>query len=334
MLWSIGARRAPASRLLAIALTAVLFLAGAPVCAQTLRLGHTLPPDSAYGDAGAAMADELGRGSGQRLKLQQFPNGQLGDAGAMIDGLRRGTLDLMIVASAMLGDAVPALQIVDLPYLFSDQAHAAAVLDGPVGKRLLAAIGAHGLVGLAWADAGFRQMTNAKRPLRRPEDLQGLRLRVMNNQALADGLRRLGAEPARIPFLDLFGALRQGALDGQENPLGVILALDLWRVQRYLSLTDHALSGVVIVASPARWGGLMAAERTLLTAAAQAGAAAMRARAAADREAGIAQARQRGMVVEVNPDRGAFRAALAPAVADFAKRFDAAELDAIRGQAR
>lgn len=334
MLWSIGARRAPGSRLISIALAALLFLAGAPAHGQTLRLGHTLPPDSAYGDAAAAMADELGRGSGQRLKLQQFPNGQLGGAAAMADSLRQGTLDLMIVASATLGEQVPALQIVDLPYLFSDQAHAAAVLDGPLGRRLLAAISAQGMVGLAWADAGFRQMTNAKRPLRRPEDVQGLRFRVMSNPALADGLRRLGAEPAQVAFLDLFGALRQGALDGQENPLGVILALDLWRVQRYLSLTDHALAGAVIVASPARWAGLMAAERTLLTAAAQAGAAAMRVRAAADRETGIAQARQRGMVVEINPDRGAFRAALGPAVADFAKRFDAAELDAIRGPAR
>lgn len=334
---SIGAHRAPGLHLPAFVclLLVALALAGLPSRAQTLRLGYTLPPDSHYGEAASAMAEELGRGSGQRLKLQQFPSGQLGGAPAMAAAVRRGDLDLMIAATGTFSGEIPELQILDLPYLFEDAVHAAAVLDGPVGKRLMAAVNASGLIGLAWGDNGFREITNAKRPLRRPEDLQGLRIRVMENPVLADGLRRLGAITAEdITFLELFGALRQGTLDGQENPLGVILSVEMWRVQRYLSLTDHAFSAAVIVASPTRWGMLVAAERTLLTAAAQAGAAAMRARTAADREAGIAQARQRGMVVEINPDRAAFRAALGTATADFAKRFDPAELDAIRRQQR
>jgi tripartite ATP-independent transporter DctP family solute receptor len=328
---SIGVHRAPRLHFPAVAclLLVVLALAAPPLHAQVLRLGYALPPDSQYGDAASAMADELGRGSSQRLKLQQFPNGQLGDATKMAGAVRRGELDLLIATSGIFAAQVPDLQILDLPYLFDDSAHVAAVLDGPLGKRLMAAVNATGVIGLAWGDTGFREITNAKRPLRRPEDLQGLRLRVMDNPVLAEGLTRLGATTTRVPFLELFGALRQGALDGQENPLGVILSVELWRVQRYLSLTDHAVSPALIVVSPARWGTLVAAERTLLTAAAQAGAAAMRARSAADREAGIALARQRGMVVETDPDRAAFRAALRAATADFARRFDQAELDAI-----
>lgn len=334
---SIGVHRTPCPHLPVIALLlflalalAGLALAGLPAHAQVLKLGHTLPPDSHYGDAASAMAEELGRGSAQRLKLQQFPNGQLGGAIEMAAALRRGDLDLLIAAAGTFSGQIPELQILDLPYLFEDAGHAAAVLDGPLGKRLMAAVNASGLIGLAWGDNGFRQITNAKRPLRRPEDLNGLRIRVMANPVLADGLRRLGAVPAQnVTFLDLFGALRQGTLDGQENPVGVILSVEMWRVQRYLSLTDHAFSAALIVASPARWGTLVAAERTLLIAAAQAGATTMRARSAADREVGIAQARQRGMVVEANPDRAAFRAALRSATTDFAKRFDPAELDAI-----
>ncbi len=337
MLRSIGARWVPGPHLPAVValLLVVLALAGLPAHAQTLRLGYTLSPDSSYGEAASTMAEELGRGSSQRLRLQQFPSGQLGNAREMAAALRRGELDLLIAATGTFGNEIPALQILDLPYLFEDSAHAAAVLDGPVGKRLMAAVNASGLVGLAWGDSGFRGITNAKRPLRRPEDLQGLRIRVMENPALADGLRRLGAIPARqLGFLELFGALRQGALDGQESALGVVLSAELWRVQRYLSLTDHAFSAALIVASPARWETLVAAERTLLTVAAQAGAATMRARAAASRDTGIVQARQRGMVVEANPDRAAFRAALGTATADFAKRFDQAELDAIRRHPR
>lgn len=333
MLRSIGVHRAPYLHHAALVclLLVALALAGLPAHAQTLRLGYTLPPDSHYGDAASAMAEELGRGSSQRLKLQQFPSGQLGGADEMAAALRHGDLDLLIAATGTFSAGIPDLQILDLPYLFEDAAHAAAVLDGPVGRRLMAAVTASGMIGLAWGDNGFREITNAKRPLRRPEDLQGLRIRVMENPALADGLRRIGAIPTRqVGFLELFGALRQGTLDGQENPLGVILSVELWRVQRYLSLTDHAFSAALIVASPARWGTLVAAERTLLTAAARAGAAAMRARVAADRDAGIAQARQRGMVVEVTPDRAAFRAALGGATADYARRFDPAELDAIR----
>lgn len=328
---SIGVHRVPRLHFSAVAclLLVVLALAAPPIHAQVLRLGYTLPPDSQYGDAASAMADELGRGSSQRLKLQQFPNGQLGDATKMAAAVRRGELDLLIATSGIFAAQVPDLQILDLPYLFDDSAHVAAVLAGPLGKRLMATVNATGVIGLAWGDTGFREITNAKRPLRRPEDLQGLRLRVMDNPVLAEGLTRLGATTTRVPFLELFGALRQGALDGQENPLGVILSVELWRVQRYLSLTDHAVSPALIVVSPARWGTLVAAERTLLTAAAQAGAAAMRARSAADREAGIALARQRGMVVETDPDRAAFRAALRAATADFARRFDPAELDAI-----
>lgn len=333
MLRSIGAHRAPGLHLpiLVTLLLVVLALAGLPAHAQTLRLGYTLPPDSHYGDAASAMAEELARGSSQRLKLQQFPSGQLGDARAMAAALRRGELDLLIAATGAFSAEIPDLQILDLPYLFENSDHAAAVLAGPVGKRLMAAVNASGMIGLAWGDNGFREITNAKRPLRRPEDLQGLRIRVMASPVLADGLRRLGAIPTlNVPFLELFGALRQGALDGQENPLGVIMSIELWRVQRYVSLTDHAFLAALIVVSPARWDMLVETERALLIAAAQAGATAMRARATADREAGIAQARQRGMVVEVNPDRAAFRAALNAATADFAKRFDPAELDAIR----
>ncbi len=333
MLRSIGVHRAPRLHLPALLclLLVVLALAGPSARAQVLRLGYTLPPDSHYGEAASAMAEELARGSSQRLRLQQFPNGQLGDAAKMASAVRRGELDLLIAASGTFAAQIPDLQILDLPYLFEDAAHAAAVLDGPLGKRLMAAVTASGMIGLAWGDNGFREITNAKRPLRRPEDLQGLRIRVMENPVLAEGLRRLGAIPAtNVAFLELFGALRQGTLDGQENPLGVILSVEMWRVQRYLSLTDHAFSAALIVVSPARWETLVAAERTLLIAAAQAGAAAMRARSAADREAGIAQARQRGMVIEVAPDRAAFRAALDSATADFATRFDQAELDAIR----
>ena len=317
-------------RHLALGLAGAALIAGAASAQTSLKLGYSLAPTSHYGVGATAMADTLAELSGGEMTIEQFPANALGGEREMVEGLQIGTVDLVITSTGPVGNFVPATLITDIPFLFRDYEHAHAVLDGPIGQEILDEFPEHGLVALAWGENGFRNLTNNVRPVRTPEDAQGLKVRTMENQVHMQAFETLGVLPTPMAFPELFTALQQGTVDGQENPIGVILSADFAQVQDHLSLTNHVYSPALILASPIIYDGLTEEQQGWLQEAAQAGAAAMREKVRQDADEGVAMLKEQGMEVAEDVDRAAFEEALKPAYDAYAEQFGQDKIDAIR----
>ena len=286
---------------------AVVALTGAAQAQQSLVIGHALSPASHYGVGAQAFLDTLEELSGGAFTGEQAPAGQLGGERDMIEGLQIGSLDLVITSTGPLGNFVPEVLALDLPFLFRDYDHARTVLDGEIGQELLDKMTDSDLVGLAWSENGFRHVTNSRRPVTSPEDLEGLTLRTMENRVHMAAFEGMGASPTPMAFPEVFGALQQGVMDGQENPITVITAARFWEVQRYVTLTGHVYSPAIVLASPFLMDGLSDEERGWFLEAARASAEATRAEVDRLEEAGIALLLENGMEVITDIDREPFQ---------------------------
>ena len=291
---------------------AAALLATGAQAQQNIVVGHALSPTSHYGVGAQAFIDTLTELSGGAFTGEQAPAGQLGGERDMIEGLQIGSLDVVVTSTGPLGNFVPEVFALDLPFLFRDYDHARAVLDGDIGQELLAKIGENNLVGLAWSENGFRHVTNSQRPVRTPADLEGLKLRTMENKVHMTAFSGMGAAPTPMAFPELFTALQQGVVDGQENPVTVITASKFWEVQKHVSLTGHVYSPAAVLASPVLYDGLTDEQKGWFDEAAKASAAATRAEVNRLEEAGVARLIENGMEVITDIDKAPF-AALAEA---------------------
>jgi tripartite ATP-independent transporter DctP family solute receptor len=314
-----------------LATAAVLAALGAPAGAQTvLKIGYATSKDSHYGVGTAVFCDEIDKGTQGRYKCQQFPNSALGGEREQIEAVQLGTQDLVNTSTGPLGNFVPEVKIFDIPFLFRGYDHARKVMDGPIGQDVLKKMQSKGLIGLAWTENGFRHMTNNKHPIVSAGDAAGLKMRTMENKVHMEGYKSFGILPTPMPFPELFTALQQGTVDGQENPIPVILSAKFSQVQKHLSLTGHVYSPAVILLSPKVWDKLSEADRKVFVEAAQKGAAAQRRKVNDDEANGIAQLKKDGMQVVEKVDGESFRKAVAPAYAQFAKEFGADKIAAIQ----
>lgn len=314
-----------------LALAAALATAVTGAQAQTiLKIGYATSATSHYGVGSTVFCEEMEKGTQGRFKCQQFPSSALGGEREQIEAVQLGTQDLVNTSTGPLGNFVPEVRIVDIPFLFRDYDHARKVMDGPIGQDLQKKMAAKGLINLAWTENGFRHMTNNKRPLNNAEDAAGLKMRTMENKVHMDGYKTFGILPTPMPFPELFTALQQGTVDGQENPIPVILASKFSQVQKHLSLTGHVYSPAALILSPAVWNKLSDADKAVFTAAARKGAAAQRKKVNDDEASGIAQLRAEGMQVIEKVNGESFRRAVAPAYANFAKEFGADKIAAIQ----
>jgi tripartite ATP-independent transporter DctP family solute receptor len=306
-------------------LPAALVLAG--VCAMpagaqtTVRVSHPTPATSHYGAGTQAFCAELEKRTSSRYKCQIQAGSN--DERASIEAVQLGTLDVTNTSTGPVSNFVPEVGIVDIPFLFRDYDHARRVLDGPIGQEILAKFPSKGLVALAWTENGFRHLTNSKRAVVKPEDVRGLKVRTMQNPVHIQAFQSIGVQPTPMAFSELFTALQQGVVDGQENPIPVILSSKFAQVQKHLSLTGHVYSPSLLLVSPKLWNSLNDSDKTAFREAARVGAAAQRKKVNDDENAGIAQLRNDGMSVVSNVDGNAFRSAMAPAWADFAAKYGA-----------
>ena len=313
------------------AITAGLLMSAVPALSQTvLKIGYTPAIGSHYWVGSSAFCEGIEKGTQGRYKCQQFPNGALGGEREMIEAVQLGTLDLVNTSTGPLGNFVPDTKIVDIPFLFRDYDHARKVMDGKVGNDLLAKMQAKGLIGLAWTENGFRHMTNNKRPIVSAQDAAGLKMRTMENKVHMDGYKTFGILPTPMAFPELFTALQQGTVDGQENPIPVILSAKFSQVQKYLSLTGHVYSPAVIILSPNVWKKLSDADKKVFVESAKAAALAQRKKVNDDEANGIAILKKYGMQVTEKVDSDSFRKAAAPAYVQFAKEFGADNIAAIQ----
>jgi len=314
-----------------IACAVLLLSSAAPASAQTtLKMNNSLSQNSHYGVAVDTFAREVEKRTNGRYKVQNFYSGALGAERESIEALQIGTLDLTMTSTGPVPNFVPEVAILDIPFLFRDYAQARAVLDGPIGQEMLARFPSKGLVALAWGENGFRHMTNSKHQVVVPADLKGLKMRTMENPVHIQAYKAFGIIPTPMAFTEVFTALQQGTVDGQENPLSVITSAKLDQVQKYLTLTGHVYSPALILMSKAQWDKLSAADRQAFLDAAKEAVKANRARIDADERKAVADLQAKGMLVVVDVDKAKFQAVLAPTFAEFGKKFGQENIDRIR----
>ncbi|MGJ7603251.1 TRAP transporter substrate-binding protein [Variovorax sp. LT1R20] len=288
-----------------------------------LKIGYATSKESHYGVGSTVFCDEVEKGTQGRFKCQHFANSALGGEREQIEAIQLGTQDLVNTSTGPVGNFVPEVKIVDIPFLFRDYDHARKVMDGPIGQDILTKFPSKGIIALAWTENGFRHMTNSKRDIVKPSDAAGLKMRTMENKVHMDGYRTFGILPTPMAFPELFGALQQGTVDGQENPIPVILASKFSQVQKHLSLTGHVYSPALLLLSPKVWNKLSDADKKVFVDAAKKAAVAQRKKVNDDENNGIAQLEKDGMKVTKTVDGAAFREALKPAYAGYAKEFGA-----------
>lgn len=241
-----------------------------PAAAQDIkaRIGTSLPDEHPQTLGARKFAELAGAKSGGRIRINVYSGATLGSDQQMQAALRGGTQEFTVPSTATLANLVPAFGVIGLPFSFASEQQADAVLDGPFGKQLLARLPDKGLVGLAFWENGFRNLTNSRRPVAKVEDMAGLKVRTMQNNLYIDLFNGLGANAVPMPVNELFTALETKAVDAQENPYTVISAQKFYDVQKYLSTTGHAYDALVLIASKKFWDGLKPADQALLQAAA------------------------------------------------------------------
>ena len=202
--------------------------------------------------------------SGGKIKVNLFPGGVLGGDAAVVSAIQGGTIEMASMNSGILASQVKDFEVYDFPFMFASSKEADAVVDGPFGKKMHAKLEPRGLIGLTYWELGFRQITNSKRAINKVEDAEGLKLRVIPNAINVDWVKALGANPTPLAFPEVYAGLESKAIDGQENPLSVILANKFFEVQKHLALTNHQYNPQSLIFSKKVWDSLSADEKKIV----------------------------------------------------------------------
>ena len=315
---------------LAVAGALTLGLASVTQAQVIMRNSISIAQNSHQGNGIDVLAQEVEKGTNGRIIIKNFFSGSLGGERESIESVQLGTQELAGTSTGPIPNFVPAVKILDIPFLFRDKAHARAVLDGPIGQALLKEFDSKGFKALAWTENGVRHMTNNKRPINLPDDLKGLKMRTMENPVHVAAYKGFGIITTPMAFPEVFTALQQGVVDGQENPLSVIMAAKFEQVQKYMTLTAHVYSPALLLMNKASFDKLSPADQKVFLDAAKLAAAATRARVDKDDASGVADLRAKGMNIIENFDKSAFVAKLAPVFTQFEKEFGKDKIDAIR----
>jgi len=264
---------------------------------RSIRMGATFTKDHSIRHGMDAMDACLREQSGGNMTIRSFWDGALGTDMSIAQSMRTGTVDMMPTSTAPIATIVPALGVFDLPFLFNTAEEADQVLDGPVGDWFADKMPAAGLLILAWWENGFRHLTNSKHPIRKLEDLNGIKMRVMQSSVFLDTFAALGTNAVPMAYTEVYSALETKTVDGQENPLVNIEDMKFYEVQKYLTLSRHAYSPAGLFFSKKTWDSLSAQEQSVLKTCAVVGRDAQR-RVSRDLEAkGEATLRARGIAI-------------------------------------
>ncbi|MCU0901465.1 MAG: DctP family TRAP transporter solute-binding subunit [Cypionkella sp.] len=297
----------------AISLASALAFAAVAAQAQTnLKLAHAAPDTDLQQTLSLFFKEQVEARTNGSVTVTIFPQGQLGNDAAMIDGARSGIIDIAMSGLNNFTGLVPQAGAFELPFIFPTREVAYAVLDGEIGQGISAEFTQHGLKVLGYPENGYRNMSNNRGPIKVPGDLAGLNMRVNNSKALNDMFAALGANPQQLPVAELYTALETGVVDAQDHPIGIVLSFKFNEVQKYLSLTQHAYSALALVMNDAKFNSLTAEEQAVITAVA-AEAVAMQRKLVQEKEAGmIEELKAAGMEVNDDVDAAAFQAAVKP----------------------
>lgn len=293
-------------------LAATIAMSSNVFAATTLKLAHAAPESDLQQDLSLYFKKEVEARSNGDIKVSIYPQGQLGSDKQMIDGSRAGIVDLVMVGLNNYNGLMPESAAFTLPFMFPNRETAYKVLDGEPGQEVLANFEQFGLKGLGFPENGYRNMTNNERPIRTPADVKGLQMRVNGSKALNDMFNELGANPQQLPVSELYTALETGVVDSQDHPIPVTLSFKLNEVQKYLSLTQHAYSPLVLTMNLRKFNGLSPEEQQIIKDV-SAEAVAMQRKLSIEKENEmIAQLEAQGMQVNRDVDGAAFQQAIQP----------------------
>ena len=283
------------------------------------RLGLNQPVGSPTQQRLAEMAEAIGRETGGEFRLEVFPESRLGPDPEMLANLRAGALEFF-VAGATLGDLAPTSALPLMPFAFADSKAVFAALDGGLGERIRGELAQHGIHAFRHGlQNGFHHLTTSTRPIHSATDLAGLKIRSPGGAIARDFFETFGAEAGYVPFSGMYGALNERSFDGQSDPLGVVLSLKLYEVQKYLSLTRHWWSGFTLIANAGAWAALPAEIQRVVEANAEKFALLQRHDTEQINLAGAEELARLGMVVNT-ADPDSFRARLGPFYARWRER--------------
>ena len=286
---------------------------------RTLKFGLNGPEGHPAVAGMKRFADLVAAKSGGKIKVNLFLAGVLGSDQAITTSIQGGIVDMSVMNSGILASVAKELAVFDFPFLFANEKESDALVDGPVGKKLHAKLEEKGIVGLAFWELGYRQMTNSRRALTKVEDIDGLKLRVIPNPINVAWVKALGANPTPMPFPEVYGGLESKAIDGQENPISVIAANKFWEVQKFIALTNHQYNPQSVIFSKKIWDTLSAAEKKIIDDSADESAKFQREQSRAAVAANLELLKKNGMTVTQFPpaEVAKLREKMKPVIAEF-----------------
>ncbi len=240
---------------------------------RSFKLAQQNPKGHPLVTGAEKFAEIVAAKSGGKIKINLFPGGVLGGDAPTVSALQGGTVEMTVLNSGILASQVKDFEVYDFPFMFANGREADAVVDGPFGQKMHAKLLDKGIVGLGYWELGFRNITNSKRAISKVEDLDGLKLRVIPNAINVDWVKAVGGNPTPMAFPEVYAALEAKAIDGQENPLNVILANKFAEVQKFLVLSNHQYNPQSVIFSKKVWDTLSADEKKILQDAAMEAAA-------------------------------------------------------------
>ena len=274
--------------------------------ATTIKLGVVTKPGSAQNIVAEKFKELVESRSGGALEVKIFHSGSLGNETEILQQIQLGTIELGVITSGPFDSFDPIVRVIDYPFLFKDHQQADQILDGPLGAEILASLESSGFKGLCFSENGFRNLTNSKKAVARPDDIKGLKIRVMSSALHKSIWQTLGANPTPMPW-PIYTELEQRVIDGQENPLWVLEVYKFYEIQKHMTLTRHVYSAHIDVASLNWWNSLDEQTRGLVKEAMYEAARYQRQDNRAKNEARLALLKEKGMLVEEHPDTEAFR---------------------------
>lgn len=258
--------------ILGFALSAIAFslIFCMPSFADTVKFGHVAPPFHGQAKGVDAFAAYVKDKTGGKIDIATFPAGQLGGERSMAEQVQSGTLQMAALTTAVLQNFVPQGAILDMPFIFPDRKTAYATLDDPeVQEKIFSYFPKKGFIAIGWTENEIRDFTNTKRPIRTPEDMKGLKVRVMNSPVYLDTFKQLATSPVGIPFPETYNALQTGVIDAQENPILTSVLMKFTEVTKYVTRTQHCLTECIIVVSVDYWESLSKADQQIFREAAK-----------------------------------------------------------------
>lgn len=317
-------------RAFAMAMALALVLTGSAMAETVLQLGTTVNEQDSFQVAAEKFAELVEERTGGEYKIEIYPNGTLGGESDMLDSMSMGMLDMGIITAGPFVNFSEMMGVLDMPFLFSNNEEAYQILDGEIGQELLATLEDAGLKGLAYAERGFRNVTNSVRPVNTAADVAGLKLRVMENEVYTATFTALDVNAVPMAWAEALTAMQQGTIEGQENPINVIYSYKLWEYgQKYVTLDRHSYSTAIITMSLDVFNSLDAETQQIFLDAAQEAAEYERAWVAEQEAAQLEEIKSHGVEVIENPDVESFRAAVQsvydayPQYADYIARIQA-----------